>query len=218
MTPDKYPGRLILFEGPEGGGKSTLIKAMAERLRTSLGLSVVETKEPGHNTELGKRVRERLLHDKTLTNEEELNLFIEEGRADHFNVIVIPALKAGKVVLCDRCSKSTMAYQHYARGMDKTNILVRDARARRNVNFDLILLLDIDPVIGLARKNRDNRFEQETLEFHQKVRAGYLDMAMTDVEKKWVVIDASQPLETVQALAWNAIYDFLLKSIDTITR
>lgn len=217
MTPDKYLGRLILFEGPEGGGKSTLIKAIAERLRVNLGLSVVETKEPGHNTELGKRVRERLLHDKSLTNEQELALFIN-GRADHFEHIVIPALKAGKIVLCDRASPSTEAYQHYGRGMDKTDILVLDAEARRNVNFDLIILLDIDPVIGLARKNRDNRFEQEKLEFHQKVRAGYLDMAMTDVEKKWVVIDASQPLETVQALAWNAIYDFLLKSIDTITR
>ena len=218
MTPDKYPGRLILFEGPEGGGKSTLIKVMAERLRVNLGLGVVETKEPGHNTELGKRVRERLLHDKTLTNEEELRLFIEESRTDHFNVIVIPALKANKIVLCDRSSKSTLAYQYYARGMDKTDILVRDARARRNVNFDLILLLDIDPVIGLARKDRDNRFERETLEFHRKVRAGYLDMARTDVEKKWVVIDANQPLEIVQALAWSAIYDFLLNSIEVITR
>src|SRR3989344_490636 len=106
MTPDKYPGRLILFEGPEGGGKSTLIKVMAERLRVNLGLNVVETKEPGHNTELGKRVRERLLYDKSLTNEEELALFID-GRADHFDSIVIPALKAGEIVLCDRSSKST---------------------------------------------------------------------------------------------------------------
>src|SRR3990167_5083453 len=162
MTPDKYPGRLILFEGPEWGGKSTLIKVMAERLRVNLGLNVVETKEPGHNTELGKRVRERLLYDKSLTNEEELALFID-GRADHFDSIVIPALKAGEIVLCDRSSKSTLAYQYYARGMCKTDIMVRDARARRNVNFDLILLLDIDPVIGLARKDRDNRFERETL-------------------------------------------------------
>lgn len=217
MTPDKYPGRLILFEGPEGGGKSTLIKAIAERLRVNLGLSVVETKEPGHDTWFGRRVRQSLLHDKFLTNDEELNLFIS-GRVDHFDNIVIPALKAGKIVLCDRSSPSTIAYQHYGRGMDKTDILVRDAGARKNVNFGLILLLDIDPAIGLARKNRDNRFEREALEFHQEVRAGYLDMAKTDVEKKWVVIDASQPLETVQALAWNAIYDFLLNSIDVITR
>lgn len=212
MTLDKYPGRLILFEGSEGGGKSTGIKEMARRLR-HLGLVVVETKEPGHDTPFGKQQRQTLLYDKSLTNEQELTLFID-GRADHFENIVIPALKAGKIVLCDRASPSTTAYQYYAKGMDKTDILVRDAQARRDVNFDLILLLDIDPVIGLARKDRDNRFEREDLEFHGRVRAGYLEMARTDVEKKWVVIDANQPPETVQALAWSAIYDFLLNSIE----
>lgn len=217
MTLDKYPGRLILFEGPEGGGKSTLIKAMAERLHVGLGISVVETKEPGHATEFGRMAREVLLHSESLTHEDELEIFIR-GRSDHFDNIVVPALKAGKVVLCDRSSPSTLAYQYYARGMDREDILIRDAQARKNVNFDLIILLDIDPVVGLARKDRDNRFERETFEFHQKVRAGYLDMAKTDVEKKWVVIDASQPLEIVQVLVWNAIYDFLLNSIDAITR
>ena len=203
--PHKYPGKLILFEGGEGSGKTTLIKSLGEILRNRIG-DVVETKEPrGH-------VREILLDPNyPLTHEEELTLFLEgkDGRTDHFSEVVIPALIRGDIVLCDRSTYSTVAYQHYGRGLDLTDILIRDARARQNVDFDRIVLLDIDPKIGLRRKKPETRFELEAIDFHSRVRNGYLEQAKNDPDKKWVIIDASKSAETVCNEASETILKFL---------
>lgn len=202
--PHSHPGTLILFEGCEGAGKTTLIKLIAEVLQEGT-CGVVETKEPrGH-------AREVLLNpDHPLTHQEELTIFID-GRAEHFSEVVIPSLIKGDVVLCDRSTYSTIAYQHYGRGLDLTDILVRDAKARQNVGFDLIVLLDIDPEIGLKRKKPETRFELETIDFHRRVRNGYLEQAKADINGKWVIIDATKNKEDVLAEALVPIFKLLSK-------
>jgi len=198
----KYIGKLILFEGCEGSGKSTLIKSVAEVLQEGT-CGVVETKEPRG------QAREILLNPHyPLTPEEELAIFID-GRAEHFSEIVIPALKNGDVVLCDRSTYSTVAYQHYGRGLDLTYILVRDALSRQNVDFDLIILLDIDPEIGLRRKKPETRFELEAIDFHRRVRKGYLEQARNGQDGKWVIIDASKSAEEVLSESCEIIFKFL---------
>lgn len=198
----KYPGKLILFEGCEGSGKSTLIKALGEILRNRVH-DTVETKEPRG------RARDILLNpNHPLMPQEELAIFIN-GRAKHFSEIIIPALKMGDIILCDRSSPSTIAYQHYGRGLDLTDILIRDAKARQNVDFDLIILLDIDPEIGLKRKKPETRFELEAINFHHCVRNGYLEQAENDPDGKWVILDASLPFETVMIHALDAITKML---------
>lgn len=202
--PHKYPGELILFEGCEGAGKSTLIRALGKILRSTI-YNVVETREPsGH-------ARDILLNpNHPITPEEELTIFID-GRAEHFSEIIIPALKRGDIILCDRSSPSTIAYQHYGRGLDLTDILVRDAKARQNVGFDLIILLDINPETGLNRKKPETRFELEAINFHHRVRNGYLEQAENDSDGKWVIIDASLPFEVVKNIALESILTTLRK-------
>ncbi len=217
--PYNYPGKLILFEGCEGAGKSTLIKFLASFLR-SIGYKIVETREPGHNTELGQKIRQILLDpnhpEKPNTVEEELDLFIDQGRADHFKIVVIQALKSGKIILCDRSSPSTLSYQYYGRQLylkdpDRkilTDILVRDARARQNVSFELILLLDLDPATGLKRKNPETRFEFENIDFHERVRGSYLEQARENPEI-WRIIDASQSEDGVRNRTLEVLLEFL---------
>ena len=201
----EYPGKLILFEGCEGAGKSTLIIALGDTLRKR-EYNVVETKEPrGH-------ARDILLNpDHFLTPKEELAIFID-GRAEHFSEIIIPALKRGDTVLCDCSTYSTIAYQHYGRGLDLTDILVRDAQARKNINFDLVILLDIDPEIGLKRKKPETRFELEAINFHHCVRNGYLEQAESDPDGKWVIIDAAKDADAVCLEALVAVYKLLIKA------
>ena len=206
----KYPGKLIIFEGCEGSGKSTLIKELAFSLKL-FGYVVVETKEPGHATPIGVKIREMLMDSNLpMRHKEELTLFFR-CRADHFKKIIIPALKKCKIILCDRSSPSTIAYQHYGRGLDLTDILVRDAKARQNVGFDLIILLDIDPEIGLKRKKPETRFELEKIEFHERVKQGYLEQAKNNPDKQWIIIDASLPLNTVKTKALKAILEMIQK-------
>ena len=206
--PRKYPAKLIVFEGCEGTGKSTVIRPLAVYLR-KIGYEVVETKEP-----YGE-YRKRLLdtHPEIAPGpEEELDLFIR-NRAEHFDELIIPSLKKGKIVLCDRSSPSTIAYQHYGRGLDLTNILIVDAKARQNVVFDLVILLDLTPEIGLKRKNPETRFEFEKIDFHHRVRQGYLEQAKNDPDKKWIVIDASKPEEVVKNSVLEAVLEFLYKNM-----
>ena len=200
----KYSGRLIVGEGGEGGGKSTILKLLAAYLR-QIGYEVVETKEP--YGEYRKRLLDTHPEIKP-SSEEELDLFIR-NRAEHVKKLIKPSLKKGKIVLCDRFSESTKAYQHYGRGLDLAIILAKDAQARQNISPDLIILFDIDPVIGLQRKESKNRFELENIKFHKRVRYGYLEQARNDPDKKWVIVDASKPAEIVFNEVREAILKFL---------
>lgn len=200
----KYLGTLILFEGCEGSGKTTLIKSIAEVLQEGT-CGVVETKEPRGCA------RDILLNsDHPLTPHEELTIFIND-RAEHFSEVVIPALINGDVVLCDRSTYSTIAYQHYGRGLDLNDIIIRDAMARQNVGFDLIILLDIDPEIGLKRKKPETRFEFEAIDFHHRVRNGYLEQAKNDLSGKWIVVDAAKNEKDVLLDALVPIFKLLSK-------
>ncbi len=193
-------GKLILFEGGEKAGKSTQIKILAERLKES-GVGALVTKEPG-GTEEGKEIRQKLLYGN-LPPKQELDLFIKD-RTIHFGKLVLPALARGDWVLCDRSSPSTIAYQHYGRGMNLENIRERDRRARQGRDFDLIILLDMEPQKAMARTERETIFEKENWEFHDKVRQGYLEQA-NNIPEQWLVLDASESVENVSEKIWQEI-------------
>ncbi|MBI2591116.1 MAG: dTMP kinase [Candidatus Brennerbacteria bacterium] len=206
-----YPGKFIILEGCEGAGKTTLIKSLKLNMQ-NFGYKVVATKEPDCGTPRCKQICKDLLSpEKSLTVAEELDLMIE-CRKENFGKIVIPALKTGKFVLCDRSYPSTIAYQHYGAGFDLTEILKADAIARQNVSADLILLLDIvDPVAGLKRKNIESRFEKKDIEFHQRVRKGYLQQWYDDNDGNWRHIDASSSRENVREKALKIVFETILR-------
>jgi len=196
----------ITLEGCEGSGKTTQIKLLKAYLE-KMGISTLFTREPG-DTEIGKKIRAIVLDPDNVNLKAlpELLLYTAD-RAQHMEERIIPALKQGKVVVCDRFSDATTVYQGYVRGIDLTLIdTVHDA-ILKGIKPDLTILFDIDPEIGLKRThdalsdgerpNAESRFENETLEFHKKVRQAYLTLA--DKEKdRFVVIDASASLESVR--------------------
>src|SRR5215468_783031 len=188
-------GRLIAFEGTEGAGKSTQLARAAETLRRD-GYRVEITAEPG-GTALGARLRELLLH----TNEApvpvaELFLYLAD-RAQHVAQVIQPALAAGTVVLTDRFSASTIAYQAYGRGLDLALVTQADAWARGGLRPHLTVLLDCPVRVGLARARGNDRFHAELDAFHERVREGFHEQAAAAPDV-WRVIDATQPMPTVQ--------------------
>ncbi len=191
----------ITFEGPEGAGKSTALAVLAERLREK-ALQVVTTREPGAGT-FGRSIREILLHGEELDPKSELLLFLAD-RANHVSSIIRPALADGKVVLCDRYADSTLVYQSYARGLDEDFARAGNRFATGNLVPDVTLLFDLDPEIGLSRLKSKDRLDAQPLEFHQKVRKGFLREAASD-PKRWKVIDASVQPETVIESCWEII-------------
>lgn len=191
----------ITLEGPEGAGKSTVIAGIAQRL-TSMGREVVSTREPGWG-DFGKRIRAILLDGEEMPAESELFLFLAD-RANHAANFILPNLEAGKVVLCDRHAESTLVYQGYARGLEKDFLRKANLMATRGLRPDLILLLDLDVELGLSRQTSKDRLDLESIEFHQKVRAGFLTEAKSDV-KRWAKIDAAQNPEQVLEDCWTAI-------------
>src|SRR6266700_3390760 len=169
----------ITFEGIEGSGKSTHLRHLAEHLRAS-GSRVVETREPG-GTAAGAAIRRLLLGP---------------------DAAPLTPLAAGQVVLCDRFSDSTLAYQGYARGLDLEAVRALDARARGGVWPDLTFLLDCPVADGLARARGragpGDRFEREAPAFHERVRQGLLTLAAAEPER-FSVLDAAEPIERVRA-------------------
>ena len=198
--------RFITFEGGDGAGKSTQIKALESHLKAR-GRSCVITREPGGTT-LGKLVRQALLEvgKQPITSPAELFLYLAD-RAQHVQDVILPAIDAGKIVLCDRYTDSTLAYQGYGRGNDLKLLRQLNEFADRRVEPDLTLLLDCPVELGLSRtarrqlkarggEGREDRFEREKLEFHQRVRQGFLELARAE-PKRFRVIDASRPAEEV---------------------
>jgi dTMP kinase len=174
-------GRLIVFEGVEGCGKTSQMQLCAEWLQ-SLGISVIITREPG-GTELGVHLRRLLLEkkqDQPVAEVTELLLYAAD-RAQHVAQELIPNLSAGKYVLCDRYVDSTIAYQGYGRGLDMNLIHQLNHIATGGLTSDLTIWLDVDVEVGLARKRGDglglDRIEQETIAFHRRVQQGYGDLA-----------------------------------------
>jgi len=190
----------ITFEGPEGSGKTTQIKALQAHLQ-ALGMGVCTTREPG-GTVISDQVRAILtsLENTAMHPRTEILLFLA-ARAQLVEEVIRPQLRAGNVVISDRYADSTLAYQGYGHGYDLDRLRLLLEFATDGLWPDLTLLLDIDPAIGLARKRRGgewNRLDAYAEAFHQRVRAGYLELAARDPQR-WVIIDASRPCEEVQA-------------------
>jgi dTMP kinase len=194
---------LITFEGGDGAGKSTMLRWLADELRHT-GRTVCTVQEPG-GTPLGDEIRQLLLHTgmQPLT---ELFL-LEAARSQVVADVIAPALQRGEIVLCDRYIDSTVAYQGYGRGLDLTLIGFLNRLATGHVWPDLTLLLDVDPAIGLVRRQQAgavNRFDRERLEFAACVRAGYQAQA-AHAPKRIVVLDATQDLAVLQKALWQAV-------------
>jgi dTMP kinase len=190
----------ITLEGPEGSGKTSHIPHLVETLREK-GYIIFPTREPG-GTSISEQVRD-ILHD--LKNAEmhphTETLLYQAARAQIVEQVIRPRLAAGEIVLSDRYFDSTIAYQGYGhrQNLDEVRALVNYATG--GLAPDLTILLDIDVEAGLKRKMQNgvewNRLDAYTVEFHQRVRAGYLDMSRQE-PKRWVVVDASRDWDSVQ--------------------
>lgn len=181
-------GLFVTFEGGEGAGKSTVIAAAAEALRAA-GSSVLVTREPGAG-EFGAAVRALLLDYGAMPARSELFLFLAD-RANHCEHIVRPALERGEVVLSDRHADSTLVYQGLVRGLDEVFVRAANAFAVNGLRPDRTFLLDVPPEVGLGRRAETNRLDREPLEFHERVRAGFLQLA-DEEPNRWRIIDAMQ--------------------------
>ena len=199
----------ITLEGPEGSGKSSHIQPLAEWLRAQ-GNTVYTTREPG-GTEIGDQIREVLMNMKNgeMQPRTELLLF-QAARAQIVEQVLKPRLTAGETILCDRYFDSTLAYQGYGHNLfslDEIRSLIRFATG--GLIPDLTLLLDLDVGLGLQRKGKSdewNRLDAYTVEFHRRVRAGYLELAGLEPQR-WRIVDASQAWENVQDDLRKAIQD-----------
>lgn len=192
--------RFFTFEGGEGSGKTTLIERVKETL-LSQGYQTIIAREPG-GTLLGEHLRALLLNKSEIPIDPkaECMLFLA-SRLQQIEEVIKPALSQGKIVLCDRFNDSTIAYQGVARGLGFEKIQALCRLACDGFAPDLTFFLDIDPLIGLARAQntqagRQDRIEKEALQFHQKVREGFLRIAKTDKER-FLTIDATQTKEAV---------------------
>ena len=180
-------GLLITFEGTEGAGKSTLIKALEIQLTRSLGKNrVVATREPG-GSKVSEQIRKTIL-DHAMNPWTELFLY-EAARAEHLTTLVEPALKNGKIVLCDRFTDSTLAYQAHARGLPWKEVEELNRIATQGRTPDLTIFLDIDPALGLKLAQVQTRFEKEGVQFQTQVRLGFLK-ARRKNPKRWLTLKA----------------------------
>ena len=204
----------ITFEGGEGSGKTVQARTLYRRLG-QLAIPALLTHEPG-GTPLGQRLARGLkwAHGTGISPLAELLLF-NASRAQLIADVIQPALKSGRVVICDRYTDSTIAYQSYGRGLDPGLVRSINNTATRGLIPGLTILLDIPVEEGLARKGgkKPDRFEQEDISFHQKVRDGYLKLAAGEPER-WLVIDARQPKGKIREIIWQKVSRLLAKKED----
>lgn len=202
----------ITFEGPEGAGKTSVLKAITEKV-TSLE-NIVVTREPG-GIEIAEKIREIILDPAhTAMDERTEALLYAAARAQHFFEKVEPALKSGKSVLCDRFIDSSLAYQGHARGLGIDDVLAINEFAIGTRLPDITIFFDIKPEDGLARINANradeiNRLDQEDLAFHQKVYKGY-EIVIKRYPNRFKIVDASKPLDEVIEDVWTILKSVLL--------
>ena len=204
----------ITLEGPEGSGKTTAVEAAVKKLE-EMGYQIVRTREPG-GTPISEQIRNVIL-DKgnTAMDGRTEALLYAASRRQHLVEKVWPALKEGKIVICDRYLDSSLAYQGGARGLGVDNVLNINLFATENTWPDLTLLFDIKPEIGLARINANanrevNRLDLEKIEFHNKVRESFLALAKRFPDR-YVIIDASLSRDEVAKATMEAILSRLCK-------
>ena len=210
-------GKFITFEGPEGSGKSTQIRLLADKLE-KLELGILCTREPG-GTKTGEAIRNILQHDEAgepLGDRAELLLFTP-SRAQLMDQVIHPALTSATWVLCDRFIDSTMAYQGYARGMNIDTLDTVNAFATYERKPDLTILLDLDVESGFQRLEQrysdgaetHDRFEREARDFHRRVRDGYHKLAAREPDR-FCILDASGTVDDVASRVWNAVKEAVL--------
>ncbi len=203
-------GKFITLEGGEGAGKSTCLPLIEEQI-IKAGHSVLITREPG-GTELAEHIRELLLTPNgTPIHENTELLLMFAARAQHIHEKILPALETGKYVVCDRFTDATYAYQGGGRGIENSRIEVLEQWVQHDLRPDLTILFDIPVVDGLNRANRrskPDRFEQENLDFYERVRAAYLDIAESQPQR-FRVVDASKPFAEVSVQLSSIMTTFL---------
>jgi dTMP kinase len=203
----KRSGLLISFEGGEGGGKSTQILRMRDRL-AKLGKQVVVVREPG-GTVISEQIREVVLSAKNIgiSYTTEVLLF-QAARAQVYREIVIPSLEAGKLVLMDRTRDSSVVYQGMVRGFGRELIEELNTISTQNTYPDLTILLDVDVKMGLERRaetGKLDRIDLHNADFHQQVRDAYLQLAKEDTTGRWQVVDAAASVDEVEQKVWQLI-------------
>ncbi len=201
------PGSFITFEGGEGGGKSTQVRRLAERLKT-LGRDVVTTREPGGSQ--GAEALRGLLVTGAVDRWSPLSeaLILYAARCDHVERLIRPSLAQGRVVICDRFFDSTRAYQGAAGGVDPNFIRALEQAVVAETRPELTLILDLDPQEGLERAGRrgtvETRFEDKGLSFHHRLRDEFLKIAAAEPER-CVLIDAAKDVDVVESAVWSAV-------------
>ncbi len=205
----RWQGFFITFEGGEGSGKSTQIRRLAETLRKA-GRDVVVTREPGGSPG-GERIRRVLLDPDANFDAVTQTFLFSAARRDHVRQLIAPALRRGAVVISDRFADSTYAYQQAAGEVSADMVEAITKAAVGATTPDLTVLLDLDPAVGLARASkrrgadrRADAFEAADLDFHAKVRAGFLALARREPER-FAVIDAGESPDAVAARVWSAV-------------
>ena len=203
-------GVFISFEGIEGTGKSTQARLLADHLKEK-GYRVIQTMEPG-GTRISLKIRELLLsmESKEMDHVAELLLY-NAARVQHIKEIIGPGLERGDIVITDRFSDSTVAYQGYARGIDLQLIDSLDMIATKKLRPDITILFDIDVRTGLARNKelgKNDRLELEDISFHEKVRKGFLQIAARE-PGRITVVDCSESLDRVHQKVVKIISEFL---------
>ncbi|MCY1591284.1 dTMP kinase [Staphylococcus pettenkoferi] len=203
--------KFITFEGPEGSGKTTVIREITQRLESE-GWEVVVTREPG-GVKTGEDIRKILLEGEAIDDRSEALLFAA-SRREHLVNKVLPALREGKVVLCDRYIDSSLAYQGYARGIGVEEVCSINEFAINGLYPDLTLYLDIRASVGIQRINDNqrtqNRLDREKLDFHEKVVEGYRQIIHNE-PNRFAVINAEQSIEEVVNSAYESIIKYLEK-------
>ena len=195
----------ISFEGGEGAGKSTLIQRIYDHFQQKKD-PVLLTRAPG-GTMTGELIRHLLLHhdESDISSRCELFLFLAD-RAQHVQQVILPALQQQKIVLCDRFNDSTVAYQGGARGFDFDWVRKLCLFATNNLEPDITLYLDIDPLEALQRVQRSkDRIEKESVDFHQKIRFAYLEIAKKE-PKRFHVLDATKSPDEVYTEALDVLH------------
>ena len=211
----KAKGMFITFEGPEGGGKTTHLAALAEYFK-SVDIYVTTTREPG-GTSIGDEIRKVLmgLENTEMRPRTELLLF-QASRAQLVEQVIQPCLARGEIVLSDRYADSTLAYQGYGyRQFSLEELKPLIAFATNGLKPLLTLLLDVDIRTGLERRKNEGgwtRMDAYECDFHERVRQGYLEMANADLDR-WVVIDANLPWENVQSEIRRVVLDRLKRRL-----
>ena len=191
-------GKFITFEGLDGAGKSTFIPFARDVLREA-GRDVLVTREPG-GTDIGDRIRQILLDPASQLTPETEALLVFTARQQHLQIVVLPALERGQFVLCDRFTDSTFAYQGGGRGIPEARLAALEIWVQKDFQPDLTLLFDVDESISQARLKKEralDRFEQETIEFHRRVRQTYCDRA-TRYASRIRMVKAGQGIEDIK--------------------